>query len=138
MKIVLPVDVIASADIAEDAKTEVFAADSIPDDLMGLDIGPESAKLFAAEIAKAKTILWNGPMGVFEHTPFAGGSKAVAQAMAQATRNGAFTVVGGGDTAAAVKKFGLKAEMSHVSTGGGASLEYCEGKKLPGIATLEV
>lgn len=106
VKIVLPVDVIASADIAEDAKTEVFAADSIPDDLMGLDIGPESAKLFAAEIAKAKTILWNGPMGVFEHTPFAGGSKAVAQAMAQATRNGAFTVVGGGDTAAAVKKFG--------------------------------
>ncbi|MDY3867831.1 MAG: phosphoglycerate kinase [Pyramidobacter sp.] len=137
VNIVLPVDVVAAGEISDDAPRSVVPAGAVSDGLMGLDIGPETAKLFAAEIARAKTILWNGPMGVFENAPFAEGSRAVAQAMADATKNGAFSVVGGGDTASAVKKFGLKSEMSHVSTGGGASLEYCEGKALPGIVPLE-
>ncbi len=138
VKILLPVDVVAAAEISDDAACSVVPAASVPDDLMGLDIGPESAKIFADAIKKAKTVLWNGPMGVFEQKPFAAGSVAVAEAMAEATKNGTFTVVGGGDSASAVKKFGLKDAMSHVSTGGGASLEYCEGKTLPGIATLEI
>ena len=138
VQIVLPVDVTAAPEISDDAPCSVLPAGALPDDLMGLDIGPESAKIFADEIAKAKTVLWNGPMGVFENKPFAAGSLAVAKAMAEATKKGAFTVVGGGDTASAVKKFGLKDSMSHVSTGGGASLEYCEGKDLPGIVPLEV
>lgn len=138
VKILLPVDVVAAAEISDDAACSVVPATSVPDDLMGLDIGPETAKIFADEIKKAKTVLWNGPMGVFEQKPFAAGSLAVAEAMAEATKNGTFTVVGGGDSASAVKKFGLKDAMSHVSTGGGASLEYCEGKTLPGIATLEI
>lgn len=138
VKILLPTDVIAAAEIGDEARCSVVPASSVPDGLMGLDIGPETAKAFAAEIAKAKTVLWNGPMGVFENKPFAAGSRAVAEAMAAATATGTFTVVGGGDTASAVKKFGLKDAMSHVSTGGGASLEYCEGKSLPGIAALEI
>ena len=137
MKILLPTDVVAAAEISDEAPRSVVPAALVPDGMMGLDIGPETAKSFAAEIAKAKTVLWNGPMGVFENEPFAAGSRAVAEAMAAATAKGAFTVVGGGDTASAVKKFGLKDAMSHVSTGGGASLEYCEGKNLPGIAALE-
>ncbi|MGN0837461.1 MAG: phosphoglycerate kinase [Pyramidobacter sp.] len=138
VKIVLPVDVTAAPEIADNVKCTAVPAAAVPDDLMGLDIGPETSKAFADEIAKAKTVLWNGPMGVFENPLFAAGSRAVAEAMAEATANGAFTVVGGGDTASAVKKFGLKDKMSHVSTGGGASLEYCEGKDLPGIVPLEV
>ena len=136
VKVLLPTDVVAAAEISDDAKTCVVPANAVPDDLMGLDICPESAKAFAAEIAGAKTVVWNGPMGVFENKPFEAGSRAVAEAMANAT--GAFTVVGGGDTASCVKKFGLKDKMSHVSTGGGASLEYCEGKDLPGIMPLVV
>ena len=136
VKVLLPTDVVAAAEISDDAKTCVVPAGEVPDDLMGLDIGPETAKAFAAEIAGAKTVLWNGPMGVFENKPFEAGSRAVAEAMANA--KGAFTVVGGGDTASCVKKFGLKDAMSHVSTGGGASLEYCEGKDLPGIMPLVV
>ena len=138
VKIVLPVDVTAAPEIADNVKCTAVPAAAVPDNLMGLDIGPETSKAFADEIAKAKTVLWNGPMGVFENPLFAAGSRAVAEAMAKATANGAFTVVGGGDTASAVKKFGLKDKMSHVSTGGGASLEYCEGKDLPGIVPLEV
>jgi len=138
VKILLPADVIAASEIGDEVRCSAVSAMSLPDGLMGLDIGPETAKAFAAEIAKAKTVLWNGPMGVFENKPFAAGSLAVAEAMAAATAEGAFTVVGGGDTASAVKKFGLKDAMSHVSTGGGASLEYCEGKSLPGIAALEI
>ena len=134
VKVLLPTDVVAAAEISDDAKTCVVPANAVPDDLMGLDIGPESAKAFAAEIAGAKTVLWNGPMGVFENKPFEAGSRAVAEAMANA--KDCFTVVGGGDTASCVKKFGLKDKMSHVSTGGGASLEYCEGKDLPGIMPL--
>ncbi len=138
VKILLPVDVVAAAEISDDAVCSVVPADSVPDDLMGVDIGPKTAELFAEEIAKAKTVLWNGPAGVFENKPFAAGTLAIAEAMAKATKGGAFTVVGGGDSASAVKKFGLTDAMSHVSTGGGASLEYCEGKSLPGIAALEI
>lgn len=136
VKVLLPTDVVAASEIGDDVKTRVVPAGEVPDGLMGLDIGPDSARAFAAEIAGAKTVLWNGPMGVFENKPFAAGSRAVAEAMANA--KGAFTVVGGGDTASCVKKFGLKDAMTHVSTGGGASLEYCEGKALPGIVPLEI
>jgi phosphoglycerate kinase len=101
------------------------------------DIGPESAKTFATIIGEAKTVVWNGPMGVFEKPPFDAGTRAVAQAMARATKSGATTVVGGGDSAAAVAELGLEDAMSHVSTGGGASLELLEGKTLPGVAALD-
>lgn len=138
VKILLPTDVAAAAATSCEAPCCTVPAMSVPDGLMGLDIGLETSRKFAAEIARAKTVLWNGPMGVFENKTFAAGSRAMAEAMADATAKGAFTVVGGGDTASAVKKFGLKDAMSHVSTGGGASLEYCEGKSLPGIAALEI
>ena len=133
-KIVLPTDVVASRELKPDAQTHVVATDAIPADEMGADIGPDTAKAFAGIIAEAKTILWNGPMGVFEMTPFAGGTRAVAEAMASATGT---TIVGGGDSAAAVEGFGLADRMTHVSTGGGASLELLEGKVLPGVAALK-
>ena len=103
---------------------------------MGLDIGPDARKEFAATIKQSKTILWNGPMGVFEMRPFAAGTKAIAKAVAQATKKGAFSLVGGGDSVAAVNQMGLADEVSYVSTGGGAMLEYLEGKELPGIAAM--
>ena len=133
-KIVLPTDVITATEFSERAETEQATVDAIPADREGLDIGPESRELFAAEIAKAGTVLWNGPVGVFELTPFMAGTKAVAQAMADSK---GLTIVGGGDSAAAVEKFGLADRMTHVSTGGGASLEFLEGKVLPGIAALQ-
>ncbi len=133
--IVLPVDVVVAPEFAADAPATVVAADSIPADEMGLDIGPKSQELFAKYVLDAKTVAWNGPMGVFEFEAFAGGTKAVAGAMEESA---AFTVVGGGDSAAAVRLLGFDEEkFSHISTGGGASLELLEGKTLPGIAILE-
>ncbi|RPH42822.1 MAG: phosphoglycerate kinase, partial [Planctomycetota bacterium] len=131
-RIVLPVDHVAADKFDAAAKTQVVA--DVPDGWMGLDIGPKSIELFKKELSAAKTVLWNGPLGVFEMDPFASGTKAVAQHLAGL--KGCTTVVGGGDTAAAVEKFGVADKMSHVSTGGGASLEFLEGKELPGIAAL--
>ena len=135
VEIVLPTDIVAAAAFAADADASVVAADAIPADRLGLDIGPESAALFASKIADAKTIVWNGPMGVFEFPAFAEGTKAVAQAMIDSD---GFSVVGGGDSAAAVRLLGFdEAAFGHISTGGGASLELLEGKVLPGLDVLE-
>jgi phosphoglycerate kinase len=137
VEIVLPVDVVAADSFAADAPHQVVAAGSIPDGTMGLDIGPESGKLFAEKLADAKTIAWNGPMGVFEFEAFAAGTTAVAQGIIDATADGAFSIVGGGDSAAAVRALGFdEAGFSHISTGGGASLELLEGKELPGLTVL--
>lgn len=137
VEIVLPVDVVVAPEFAADKGSEVVAVDAIPADQMGLDIGPESAKLYASKLTDCKTVFWNGPMGAFEMEPFAAGTKAVAQALVEASENGALTVVGGGDSAAAVRQLGFADEQfGHISTGGGASLEYLEGKNLPGIEVL--
>ena len=132
-ELVLPTDLVVADTFAEDAATFVVAADAIPDGWMGLDIGPETAKKYAAAIAEAGQVFWNGPMGVFEMAPFAGGTRAVAEAMASCP---GVTVVGGGDSVAAVNKFGVADKMDHVSMGGGASLEYIEGAELPGVVSL--
>jgi phosphoglycerate kinase len=137
VEIVLPTDIVAADSFAADSPHEVVAADAIPADKIGLDIGPASGELFAAKLADAKTIAWNGPMGVFEFPAFADGTRAVAQGIIDATANGGFSIVGGGDSAAAVRRLGFdEAGFSHISTGGGASLELLEGKTLPGIAVL--
>lgn len=134
----LPVDIVVADKFAADATAETVAADQIPDGKMGLDIGPGSVKRFAALLSNAKTVFWNGPMGVFEFPAFAAGTKGVAEAIIGATEKGAFSVVGGGDSAAAVRLLGLPEDgFSHISTGGGASLEYLEGKTLPGIDVLD-
>jgi len=134
----LPQDIVVAAEFSADSPAETVAADKIPSALMGLDIGPESVKRFAALLSNAKTVFWNGPMGVFEFPAFAAGTKGVAEAIIGATAKGAFSVVGGGDSAAAVRQLGLPDDgFSHISTGGGASLEYLEGKSLPGIEVLE-
>src|SRR5271165_3187991 len=134
-QIELPFDVIAAAEPVADTPHQVVAADAIPADLMGLDIGPESAARFVASIAEARTVFWNGPMGVFEQAPYAGGTRAVAQAI---TDSDAFTLVGGGDTGAAIRALGFPEDaFGYVSTGGGASLEFIEGKTLPGLAVLD-
>ena len=135
VEIVLPVDVLAAESFGADAPYEVVSTDAIPDDRMGLDIGPESRKLFAEKIAGARTVVWNGPMGVFEFEAFSEGTRAVARAMSESD---GFSIVGGGDSAAAVRILGFdESTFSHISTGGGASLEFLEGKTLPGIAILE-
>jgi len=138
VEIVLPTDIVVADAFAADAAHDVVAADAMPDGRIGLDIGPDSAVLFAAKLADAKTIVWNGPPGVFEMEPFAAGTRAVAQAIIDAGTSDAFSIVGGGDTAAAVRRLGFdEAGFGHISTGGGASLELLEGKTLPGIAVLE-
>ncbi|MDR1815192.1 MAG: phosphoglycerate kinase [Clostridiales Family XIII bacterium] len=138
VELLLPVDVKAADAFANDAPADFYAADAIPAGRMGLDIGPETVALFSARILAAGTVLWNGPMGVFEMPNFAAGTEAVARAMAEATeKHGTVTVIGGGDSAAAVEQMGLADKMSHVSTGGGASLEFIEGKTLPGVAVCE-
>ncbi|OJV60938.1 MAG: phosphoglycerate kinase [Cellulomonas sp. 73-145] len=138
VEIVLPVDTIVAPMFAADAPATVVDSDAIPADQMGLDIGPKSRELFASKIVDAKTVVWNGPAGVFEFEAFAAGTRAVAQALVDAGKNGAFTIVGGGDSAAAVRQLGFdEAAFGHISTGGGASLEFLEGKSLPGIAVLE-
>jgi phosphoglycerate kinase len=136
IKFLLPVDVIVASEFNNDSPSEVVTVDNILADKMGLDIGPETVKLFNEEILKSKTIVWNGPMGVFEMDNFAKGTFEIAKSLAEATAQGAITVIGGGDSAAAIAKAGLKDKVSHVSTGGGASLEFLEGKILPGVAAL--
>ncbi len=136
VKFLLPLDIVVADDFSNDSNSEVVGVKEIPSDKMGLDIGPLSTDEFTNEIVASKTVVWNGPMGVFEFDNFAKGTLAVASALAEATENGATTVVGGGDSAAAVKKAGLEDKVSHVSTGGGASLEFLEGKVLPGVAAL--
>ncbi len=134
VKILLPVDAIVTDDFDANNVIKTVACDEIPADMMGMDIGPKTIELFKAAIAEAKTIVWNGPMGVFEKPLFENGTRAIAQALADSD---AVTVIGGGDSAAAVEQFGLKDQMTHVSTGGGASMEFLEGKTLPGIACIE-
>ncbi|AOV06907.1 phosphoglycerate kinase [Sporosarcina ureilytica] len=134
VKFHLPTDVVVADDFSVDANTKVVPVDSIPSDWEALDIGPETAKNYAEVIKGSKLVIWNGPMGVFELEPFANGTKQVAQAMAETT---GYTVIGGGDSAAAVEKFNLGEKMDHISTGGGASLEFMEGKALPGVTALD-
>ncbi|MET8777930.1 phosphoglycerate kinase [Nocardia sp. NPDC004654] len=134
----LPRDIVVADKFAADAASKIVPANEIPESWMGLDVGPESVDRFAALLTEAKTVFWNGPMGVFEFANFAAGTRGVAEAIVTATGKGAFTVVGGGDSAAAVRALGLPEDgFSHISTGGGASLEYLEGKELPGISVLE-
>ena len=136
-RLVLPIDAVAADNFANDAKTEtVDSAAGIPDGYMGLDIGPKSVKLFQDVLADAKTVVWNGPMGVFEMPNFAKGTLAIGNELVKVTENGGTTIVGGGDSTAAVQALGVADKLSHISTGGGASLEYLEGKPLPGITSL--
>ncbi len=134
VKLLLPVDVVVADRFAEDAETLTVSVDDIPDDMMGLDIGPETAKLYADAVAEAQTVFWNGPMGVFEMQPFEAGTKAVAEAVA--ANADADTVIGGGDSVAAVNKFDLADQMTFISTGGGASMELVQGEALPGVEAL--
>ena len=132
--LVLPVDIVVADKFENEANTKTVDAENIPSDMMGLDIGPKSIELFNKKIAEAKTVVWNGPVGVFEMENFAKGTRAVADALAESD---CISIIGGGDSAAAIKKFGLEDKMTHISTGGGASLEFLEGKELPGIAVIE-
>ena len=136
VQIHLPIDSIIADKFAEDAATQLCDSNAIPPGWMGLDIGEKSISDFKDVLLKSKTILWNGPMGVFEMTPFSIGTKSVAESVAEATKNGAYSLIGGGDSAAAVQKFDFADQVSYVSTGGGALLEYFEGKELPGIAAI--
>lgn len=136
VKVLMPQDVVVASEFSNDSPQTVVTVNSIPGDQQGLDIGPGTIEQFKEEILQSKTIVWNGPMGVFEFENFAKGTNAIAHALAEATEKGAVTIVGGGDSAAAIKKAGLEEKVSHVSTGGGASLEFLEGKILPGVAAL--
>ena len=134
VKILLPVDAVCAKEFKNDTEFAVYAKENMPKDRMGMDIGPESVKLFTEAVKNAKTVVWNGPMGVFEMPNFENGTKKVAEALAESD---AVTIIGGGDSAAACEQFGLKDKMTHISTGGGASLEFLEGKVLPGVAVIE-
>lgn len=136
VNLLLPIDSVIADAFAADANTEIAKNNAIPLGWMGLDIGPESVRIFIEVVKSSKTILWNGPMGVFEMQKFESGTKSVAEAMVAATKNGAFSLIGGGDSAAAVAKFGFEDDVSYVSTGGGALLEYMEGKELPGVKAI--
>ncbi len=135
-RLVFPVDCVIASEISDTAETKVVAIDKIPDGMKGLDVGPATIELFSRTLADARTVVWNGPMGVFESKPFARGTFAIAKCLAELTSKGAVTIVGGGDSAAAISLAGLDAKLSHISTGGGASLEFLEGKKLPGVEAL--
>lgn len=135
--LLLPTDVIVADNFAPDANSQTVSIENIPDGWMGLDIGPDSVKVFQEALADTKTVIWNGPMGVFEFDKFAVGTEAIAHTLAKISKTGATTIIGGGDSVAAVEKVGLADQMSHISTGGGASLELLEGKVLPGIAALD-
>ena len=138
VEIVLPTDIVVATEFSEDAEHKVVTVDQIPSDMEGMDIGPATREVFAAKLADARTVFWNGPVGVFELAPFAEGTMAVAQAVVSVTKTGALTVIGGGDSAAAVRQFGFTDDQfGHISTGGGASLEFLEGKQLPGLTVLE-
>jgi len=137
VKLLLPTDVVVADKFAPDANTKTVSVEEIPDGWMGLDIGPDSIKTFQKALEDCKTVVWNGPMGVFEFEKFATGTLAIAQTLAGLTKNGAITIIGGGDSVAAVEQAGLADQMSHISTGGGASLELLEGKVLPGVAALD-
>ena len=137
VQLLLPTDVVVADNFAADANSQTVSIDSIPDGWMGLDIGPDSVKTFQTALADCKSVIWNGPMGVFEFDKFAVGTEAIARTLADIGKSGATTIIGGGDSVAAVEKVGLADQMSHISTGGGASLELLEGKTLPGIAALD-
>ena len=135
--LLLPTDVVVADNFAADANSQTVSVESIPDGWMGLDIGPDSVKVFQDALSDCKSVIWNGPMGVFEFDKFAAGTEAIARTLADQTKKGTTTIIGGGDSVAAVEKVGVADQMSHISTGGGASLELLEGKVLPGIAALD-
>ncbi len=135
-KVLFSTDAIVSKEISDSAATDVVTIEKVPDGMKGLDIGPDSVKLFKEAIQEANTIIWNGPMGVFEHKPFKSGTVAIAQELADLTSRGAITIIGGGDTAAAIASLNLQEKFTHISTGGGASLEFLEGRSLPGVEVL--
>ncbi len=137
VQLLLPTDVVVADNFSPDANSQIVDINNIPDGWMGLDIGPDSLKVFQAALADCKTVIWNGPMGVFEFDKFAAGTEGIAHTLADISKTGAITIIGGGDSVAAVEKVGLAEQMSHISTGGGASLELLEGKVLPGIAALD-
>ena len=137
VELLLPTDVVVADSFSPDANSQIVDINQIPDGWMGLDIGPDSLKVFQAALADCKTVIWNGPMGVFEFDQFAAGTEGIAHTLAEISKTGAITIIGGGDSVAAVEKVGLADQMSHISTGGGASLELLEGKILPGIAALD-
>ena len=134
VKLVLPIDNVIAKEIKPDAENKIIDSDNIPDEWEGLDIGPKSIELFKEELKNAKTVIWNGPVGFSEYEIFANGTKSIAETLANL--EDCITIIGGGDSAAAIEKMGLADKMTHISTGGGASLEFLEGKKLPGIECL--
>ena len=137
VQFLLPTDVVLADNFAPDANSQIAKMEEIPDGWMGLDIGPDSLKVFQAALADCKTVIWNGPMGVFEFDKFAAGTNGIAHTLAELSATGTITIIGGGDSVAAVEKVGVAEKMSHISTGGGASLELLEGKVLPGVAALD-